>query len=284
MTTRSVILGAGGQFGMAWEIGYLRGLADKGVSLRDANEFVGTSAGAQVGTVISSDADWDTIWEEQLNYEREEANPLTDEDLADLFQKFDSIAREARTIEEWINNVSELAMHPKVDLPETERLNMIRNSLGNAVSGWTKGLKIVVTEVETNQRRVFDKDTDVPLVKAIAASSAFQGAYPTIQIDGNHYYDGGSYSMENPDISDADKVVVLAADLLVLTPFSLSELIEKMEERGQSVHLVKPSKEVMQILAKYDNNTMNGAMRKEVAEAARKQGQQDVDAIYAFWH
>ena len=35
MATTSVILGAGGQFGMAWEIGYLRGLAEKGLDLRD---------------------------------------------------------------------------------------------------------------------------------------------------------------------------------------------------------------------------------------------------------
>ncbi|MGV3130182.1 patatin-like phospholipase family protein [Staphylococcus simulans] len=284
MTTNAVILGAGGQFGMAWEIGYLRGLFDQGVDLRTAHEFVGTSAGAQVGTVIASDADWETIWDEQLQYEREESNPLTDEDLEIIFSKFESLASDSRTVEEWIAGMSDMAMHPRVDLPETERLNMIRNSLGNAVSGWTKGLKIVVTEVETNQRRVLDKSSDVSLVKAIAASGAFQGAYPTIQIDGKHYYDGGSYSMDNPDVSEADKVIVLAADLPVKTPFALSDVIDKMKERGQKVHLVKPDKTVMDILARYDYNTMNGAMRKEVAQAARKQGQQDASAIAEFWN
>ncbi|MCD8915745.1 patatin-like phospholipase family protein [Staphylococcus simulans] len=284
MTTNAVILGAGGQFGMAWEIGYLRGLFDQGVDLRTAHEFVGTSAGAQVGTVIASDADWETIWDEQLQYEREESNPLTDEDLEIIFSKFESLASDSRTVEEWVAGMSDMAMHPRVDLPETERLNMIRNSLGNAVSGWTKGLKIVVTEVETNQRRVLDQSSDVSLVKAIAASGAFQGAYPTIQIDGKHYYDGGSYSMENPDVSEADKVVVLAADLPVKTPFALSDVIDKMKERGQKVHLVKPDKTVMDILARYDYNTMNGAMRKEVAQAARKQGQQDANTIAEFWN
>ncbi|WP_114602818.1 patatin-like phospholipase family protein [Staphylococcus sp. EZ-P03] len=284
MTTNAVILGAGGQFGMAWEIGYLRGLFDQGVDLRTAHEFVGTSAGAQVGTVIASDADWETIWDEQLQYEREESNPLTDEDLEIIFSKFESLASDSRTVEEWVAGMSDMAMHPRVDLPETERLNMIRNSLGNAVSGWTKGLKIVVTEVETNQRRVLDQSSDVSLVKAIAASGAFQGAYPTIQIDGKHYYDGGSYSMENPDVSEADKVIVLAADLPVKTPFALADVIDKMKERGQKVHLVKPDKTVMDILARYDYNTMNGAMRKEVAQAARKQGQQDASAIEEFWN
>ena len=284
MTTNAVILGAGGQFGMAWEIGYLRGLFDQGVDLRTAHEFVGTSAGAQVGTVIASDADWETIWDEQLQYEREESNPLTDEDLEIIFSKFESLASDSRTVEEWVAGMSDMAMHPRVDLPETERLNMIRNSLGNAVSGWTKGLKIVVTEVETNQRRVLDQSSDVSLVKAIAASGAFQGAYPTIQIDGKHYYDGGSYSIENPDVSEADKVIVLAADLPVKTPFALADVIDKMKERGQKVHLVKPDKTVMDILARYDYNTMNGAMRKEVAQAARKQGQQDASAIEEFWN
>ena len=142
----------------------------------------------------------------------------------------------------------------------------------------------MVTEVETNQRRVLDKSSDVSLVKAIAASGAFQGAYPTIQIDGKHYYDGGSYSMDNPDVSEADKVIVLAADLPVKTPFALSDVIDKMKERGQKVHLVKPDKTVMDILARYDYNTMNGAMRKEVAQAARKQGQQDASAIAEFWN
>ncbi|PTJ02232.1 patatin-like phospholipase family protein [Staphylococcus simulans] len=284
MATTSVILGAGGQFGMAWEIGYLRGLAEKGLDLRAADEFVGTSAGAQVGTVLASEADWETIWEEQLNYQREAENPLTDDDLADIFAQFDQLEKNARTVEEWIDGMSRMAMHPKVDLPETERLNMIRNSLGNAVSGWTPKIKIVVTEVETNQRRVFDENSDVPLVKAIAASGAFQGAYPTIQLHDKHYYDGGSYSMDNPDVSEADKVVVLAANLPVKTPYALSDLVDHMQERGQSVYTVKPDSTVMSILEKYDYNTMNGALRKEVAEAARQQGHEEAQALKAFWN
>ncbi|WP_412517995.1 patatin-like phospholipase family protein [Staphylococcus simulans] len=284
MATTSVILGAGGQFGMAWEIGYLRGLAEKGLDLRTADEFVGTSAGAQVGAVLASEADWETIWEEQLEYQREAENPLTDEDLTDIFAQFDQLERNARTVEEWIDGMSQMAMHPKVELPETERLNMIRNSLGKAVTGWTPKIKIVVTEVESNQRKVLDENSDVPLVKAIAASGAFQGAYPTIQLHNKHYYDGGSYSMDNPDVSEADKVVVLAANLPVKSPYALSDLVENMTERGQAVHTVKPDEAVMAILEKYDYNTMNGALRKEVAEAARQQGHHEAETIKAFWH
>ncbi|MDQ7113058.1 patatin-like phospholipase family protein [Staphylococcus simulans] len=237
-----------------------------------------------MGTVLASEADWETIWEEQLNYQREAENPLTDDDLADIFAQFDQLEKNARTVEEWIDGMSQMAMHPKVDLPETERLNMIRNSLGNAVSGWTPKIKIVVTEVETNQRRVFDENSDVPLVKAIAASGAFQGAYPTIQLHDKHYYDGGSYSMDNPDVSEADKVVVLAANLPVKTPYALSDLVDHMQERGQSVYTVKPDSIIMSILEKYDYNTMNGALRKEVAEAARQQGHEEAQALKAFWN
>ena len=40
----------------------------------------------------------------------------------------------------------------------------------------------------------------------------------------------------------------------------------------------------MSILEKYDYNTMNGALRKEVAEAARQQGHEEAQALKAFWN
>lgn len=90
--------------------------------------------------------------------------------------------------------------------------------------------------------------------------------------------------MDNPDVSEADKVVVLAANLPVKTPYALSDLVDHMQERGQSVYTVKPDSTVMSILEKYDYNTMNGALRKEVAEAARQQGHEEAQALKAFWN
>ena len=49
MTTRALVLGGGGPVGIAWETGLAAGLERAGVRLRDADLFVGTSAGSVVG-------------------------------------------------------------------------------------------------------------------------------------------------------------------------------------------------------------------------------------------
>lgn len=44
-----------------------------------------------------------------------------------------------------------------------------------------------------------------------------------------HYYDGGSYSMENPDvIAEADTVIVFTTNLPIPVPYELDDLVEQM--------------------------------------------------------
>ena len=45
-------------FGIAWELGYLRGLEEGGLPIREADIFVGTSAGSQASVIVTSDKDW----------------------------------------------------------------------------------------------------------------------------------------------------------------------------------------------------------------------------------
>ena len=51
---KALVLGGGGVTGIAWEIGLLFGLAEQGISLTDANRFVGTSAGSVVAAQVTS--------------------------------------------------------------------------------------------------------------------------------------------------------------------------------------------------------------------------------------
>jgi NTE family protein len=50
----ALVLGGGGVAGIAWELGLLKGLADCGVNIGNADLVVGTSAGACVGAQITS--------------------------------------------------------------------------------------------------------------------------------------------------------------------------------------------------------------------------------------
>jgi NTE family protein len=66
MTRRAVVLGAGGEAGIAWEVGLLAGLAAHGVDLTAADLVVGTSAGAGVAARMNSGIGLATLYGQQL--------------------------------------------------------------------------------------------------------------------------------------------------------------------------------------------------------------------------
>jgi NTE family protein len=66
MTRRALVLGAGGEAGIAWEVGLLAGLAAHGVDLTAADLVVGTSAGAGVAARMNSGIGLAALYEQQL--------------------------------------------------------------------------------------------------------------------------------------------------------------------------------------------------------------------------
>src|SRR5580692_9548627 len=62
----ALILGAGGPAAAAFEIGVVAGLLDGGVDIRDADVFVGTSAGARVAVQLASSVDINELFRRKL--------------------------------------------------------------------------------------------------------------------------------------------------------------------------------------------------------------------------
>jgi Patatin-like phospholipase len=63
---RALVLGGGGVAGVAWELGILTGFYDRGMDVRDADLFIGTSAGSVVGAQITSGTDLESLFASQL--------------------------------------------------------------------------------------------------------------------------------------------------------------------------------------------------------------------------
>jgi NTE family protein len=53
----TLVCGGGGVWGVAWMTGIAIGLAEAGLDLREADSFIGTSAGSIIGTQLASDLD-----------------------------------------------------------------------------------------------------------------------------------------------------------------------------------------------------------------------------------
>ncbi|MGN7184322.1 patatin-like phospholipase family protein [Staphylococcus warneri] len=279
----ALALSGGGHYGIAFHIGYLKGLFDKGIDLRTVDYIIGTSAGSQVNTTISSMIDWDTIWQEQIIEKVNETTPISDKEMGELFQAFDQLAKESKSTKAWVDGMGEISKNTQPNVSLDARRDMIRNRLGSVPLEWNDKLNIVATELETSERKVFNAQSGVALIDALAASSALQGVWQPIPINGYHYYDGGSYSMENPDVvDDAVKVIVLTTNLPIETPYALDQLVEQMKADGKDVYVVKPSDEVVSILQAYQYNTVNADMREEIAQAAVKQGATDYEQLKSF--
>ena len=279
----ALALSGGGHYGIAFHIGYLKGLFDKGIDLRTVDYIIGTSAGSQVSTTISSMIDWDTIWQEQIIEKVNETTPISDKEMGELFQAFDQLAKESKSTKAWVDGMGEISKNTQPNVSLDARRDMIRNRLGSVPLEWNDKLNIVATELETSERKVFNAQSGVALIDALAASSALQGVWQPIPINGYHYYDGGSYSMENPDVvDDAVKVIVLTTNLPIETPYALDQLVEQMKADGKDVYVVKPSDEVVSMLQAYQYNTVNADMREEIAQAAVKQGATDYEQLKSF--
>ena len=65
-STRALVLGGGGITGIAWEIGLLLGLRERGVDLTGADLVVGTSAGSVVGAQLLGGTDLEELYAAQL--------------------------------------------------------------------------------------------------------------------------------------------------------------------------------------------------------------------------
>ncbi|MDM5144083.1 hypothetical protein ICE98_01156 [Lactococcus lactis] len=162
------------------------------------------------------------------------------------FSKHLKILHNCSLAEEWITAEAEISKQTQPFISKEERLAMLKERYGSGQARWNSKLRIVATSIEDINRKVFDENSNVDILVALQASGALQGVWPSVEINGKHFFDGGSFSMENPDlVNDADKMIVFSTGLPVAVPYKLDELLTQLEEKGTQTTLVLPSEKVM---------------------------------------
>lgn len=164
--TTAFVLGGGGKWG-AVEVGMIQALHEAGV---EADLILGTSIGAFNGAVIADYPGREGV--ERLNGFWEEVTG------ADLFQTgfFDRALRVA-TLKPALHETSELrklvehAIHPDTRIEDLQ-----------------VPFQCVAASIEAVTDHWFDTG---PLIDAVLASAAVPALFPPVEIDGEHFYDGG---------------------------------------------------------------------------------------------
>ena len=271
----ALVLGGGGITGIAWEIGILHGLAEHGVDLTDADVVVGTSAGSVVGSQITCGIPLADLYAEQL--------APADAEIGGRFKRSGA----ARLVVPYVlpgsgrdklRRVGSLAM--KAHAPgSVDRVGVIRSRL--PVHAWPdRDLRVTAVEAETGRLTVFDRDSDVDLVSAVAASCAVPTVWPPVAVGERHYVDGGMRSTANVDVVDgADRVVVLAPlPRSFSKKTSIRAQLEKVAPREGSV--VTPDADAV---ADFGKNLLDPAKRADAARAGLRQAQGLVTEMRHVW-
>ena len=270
-----LVLAGGGVTGIAWHLGVIEALRAKGVDLGSAGLIVGTSAGSVVGVQLATGQLGDAIAQQ----EREQTSEIAaDVDLMQWFVKTTELARGAEDERELLRRFGAYALEAKT-IDEAKRRAVIAARL--PVATWPrKPLKITAIEARSGELIVFDRDSGVGLVDAVAASCAVPGVWPPATIGGHRYIDGGVRSFTNADLAvGCERVLVMIP--VATQPQQVARLAQEQTALGGSrVHVIQVDAAA---IAAIGLNALDPSRRRPALEAGRRQGQALAGELAAFW-
>jgi NTE family protein len=277
MTDRALVLGGGGITGIAWELGLLAGLAERGIDLTGADLVVGTSAGAVVGAQIATGVDVEERYAAQLARPTGELAAALDKGTM-LRLGLAMIGRpDAQRVRA---RIGKLALRAST-VPEAERIRVIGERL--PVHEWPeRELRITAVDAHTGEFVVFDRDAGAPLVEAVAASCAVPGIWPPVTTAGRRFVDGGVRSPVNADLAAGfPRVVVIAPIVRGIGPLvGVDAQVAALRADGSRVTVVSPDAAAVTAIGR---NVLDPARRAASARAGRAQAAAAAEAVAEVW-
>ncbi|WP_287915470.1 patatin-like phospholipase family protein [Comamonas sp.] len=280
---RAIVIGCGGVLGIAWSIGLIAGLAREGANVQSVGLWVGASAGSVVAAKLACGFAIDELLEEQINGTASAHEVLRSYSQAEvdgknqvLFEKVCGDLIQAR------QHIGAWALRSNTPLPE-ERRAIIAQRLHNA--DWPdKPLRIVSVNAHDGTEKIWDRSSGVTLVDAVAASCAVPGVWPPVQLQGEHFIDGGLRSMTNADLA------IGARHVLVISPQGYSDSnpvsghlrdeLKALQASGSQVQVIAPDAASLKAIG---SNILAPSRCAHVAAAGLHQGHALCSAMSAFW-
>jgi len=273
MVRRALVLGAGGPAAESWSTGVIAGLADAGIDVRDADLFIGTSAGAWVAVGMTSPLTTEALFARQVEARAQPNDASPQVAFTDLKANIERAKAGGGRVSEILQRVGAVALTTAAG--DGTMLNeMIAGRLVEPTWPAARILAVAV-DVDSGERRAFERSSGVELIDAVAASGAAPGVWPPVTIEGRRYMDGGTYSTANADLAAGfERVLVL--DLLpgkppmaAVTPETNIALLRRA---GSFVEAVNPDEDTLAAFAAVHGNLFDPAVRENAARAGRAQG------------
>lgn len=282
---RALVLAGGGIAGIAWETGVLRGIADESPAaarlLIESDVLVGTSAGSAVAAQLGSGHTLDELFDRQVSESSAEIDSGVDVDtitelfLTALAAPYEEPLDKTR---QQMQRIGAVALATET-VPAPVRRQVIAQRLPS--HEWPeRAVRLTAIDVATGELTVFDHESGVDLVDAVAASCAVPGAWPPVSIADRHYMDGGVASSVNLVVAaDCDVAVVLVpSGIDAPSPFGAGPAAEVSSFPGAAFAVFADADS----LAAFGPNALDPGCRIPSALAGREQGRREAAAIARF--
>lgn len=287
--SKALVLSGGGITGTAWELGVLFGLEESGVDVTDVELIVGTSAGSSVGAQITSSLSLEELYNLQLKPIHETLERPVDFDGHKFRQMMAAAIMSSPDSQTARARIGEAALAAPT-MSEEERLEIMASRL--PVHEWNPDINLVINAVnaETGEWVKFDKNSGVPLLLAVSASSAVPGIYPPTTINGRRFIDGGMSSGTNADVAQGyQRVIILVAEPSMTAPamgptmhrISFEEELTQLKQSGSQVMVISPDEKTLEVKGP---NPLDADFRAVSAEAGREQGKKIAKKVKTFWN
>jgi NTE family protein len=272
---KALVLGGGGVTGVAWEIGMLYGLAERGVDLTGAGLFVGTSAGSSVAAQVLSGVPLKDLFDAQLADAGGELAARIGPGVILGFLVAGLWPGDPVRGRAWLGR---RALRTRTTVTEAERRAVIARRIGDGAWPAVR-LRITAVEAQTGRVRVFDAGSGVSLIDAVAASCAVPLVWPPVTIDGVRYVDGGVRSVANVDLAEgARQVVVLAPTTRSARPSGRPDV--QLAGLGARGAVVSPDAAAVRAIGA---NVLDPARRRPAAEAGYAQAAAEAGRLRDIW-
>ncbi|MCS0498323.1 patatin-like phospholipase family protein [Protaetiibacter sp. 10F1B-8-1] len=281
---RALVLGGGGSAGNAWLIGIVAGLDAAGLEVTDAELMVGTSAGSTAAAQLAG-RDPRALLADILAtpVPAVDRRPAPGRPGASQLERTNAVIAASTDVVDMRRRMGS-AFLEHVDPTAGERWRATVAARLPVTEWPARRLLITAVDAQTGDPVVFDRQSGVSLVDAVAASCAGGAAH---SIGERSYIDGGyRTNADNADLASG------CARVLVLSPLGgrtrlpaewglrLADQVAALRAEGSLVETVFPDEDS---LSAFGGNMMDLAARAPAARAGAAQGEAIAARLAEFW-
>jgi NTE family protein len=295
MNERALILGGGGASGNAWAIGVVAGLFDAGLDVTEADLIVGTSAGSTTAVQISGRTRLPELFADIIAAAAQvrtgavaaDSTRVPNGPAANHMEMTGGIIAAAKSLGDMRRRMGAALLAMDGSSNASRQKQWRATVAARLLSDQWPHRRMLITAVDahTGEPVVFDRDSGVDLVDAVAASCAGGFAY---SVGDNQYIDGGYRANENADLAGG------YARVLVLSPLGgqsrhpvewgtrLATQADELRAGGSGVETIFPDRDSHNAIG-VGMDLMDLSRRLPSARAGYEQGRALAERLTEFW-